>query len=231
MRSAPAGARCSSRSRGRATCATARCAAGTSPSSTHRMPAPPGPACRTRGGRATGDRGVPAGVRPGTVGRVLPLARGWLLRARAAQGLAGRDGRPDRDRRGGRRAGVRAGRGRRRAWPQTRPTAALRLLPGFDQWVLGPGTDATSVIAAARRSAVSRTAGWIAPVVLRGGRVAGTWTLDGDGSRSTGSRRPVPHRHRASWPGSWSVGRPSPIARWTSRSASRPRAERLAAVR
>jgi hypothetical protein len=55
----------------------------------------------------------------------------------------------------------------------------LRLLPGFDQWVLGPGTDAAAIIDPARRTAVSRTAGWISPVVLRGGRVTGTWSLDG----------------------------------------------------
>ncbi|MFN8624202.1 MAG: crosslink repair DNA glycosylase YcaQ family protein [Chloroflexota bacterium] len=60
-----------------------------------------------------------------------------------------------------------------------RPTDELRLLPGFDQWVLGPGTDAASIIAPARRTAVSRTAGWIAPVVIRGGRVTGTWEVDG----------------------------------------------------
>jgi hypothetical protein len=61
----------------------------------------------------------------------------------------------------------------------TEPTDGLRLLPGFDQWVLGPGTDAAAIIDPARRTAVSRTAGWIAPVVLRGGRVTGTWSLDG----------------------------------------------------
>lgn len=61
----------------------------------------------------------------------------------------------------------------------TEPTDELRLLPGFDQWVLGPGTDATAILAKERRTAVSRTAGWIAPIVLRGGRVVGTWSLDG----------------------------------------------------
>jgi hypothetical protein len=61
-----------------------------------------------------------------------------------------------------------------------RPDDGLRLLPGFDQWVLGPGTDAAPIIAPARRTAVSRAAGWIAPVVIRGGRVVGTWALDGD---------------------------------------------------
>ena len=56
----------------------------------------------------------------------------------------------------------------------------LRLLPGFDQWVLGPGTDDGHVTPAARRSAVSKTAGWIAPTVVVGGFVRGTWALDGD---------------------------------------------------
>jgi Winged helix DNA-binding domain len=62
----------------------------------------------------------------------------------------------------------------------SKPTDALRLLPGFDQWVLGPGTDDTHVIPPGRRAAVSRTAGWIAPVVVAGGVVSGTWELDGD---------------------------------------------------
>lgn len=48
----------------------------------------------------------------------------------------------------------------------------------FDQWVLGPGTGDTSLLAADRRSAVSKTAGWIAPIVLVGGVVRGTWDLD-----------------------------------------------------
>jgi len=61
-----------------------------------------------------------------------------------------------------------------------RPSTAVRLLPGFDEYVLGPGTDDGRVIAAPRRAAVSRTAGWISPVVVAQGTVAGTWELDGD---------------------------------------------------
>jgi hypothetical protein len=60
------------------------------------------------------------------------------------------------------------------------PARTLRLLPGFDQWVLGPGTDDVHVLPAARRSAVSRQSGWIAPSVVVGGVVCGTWKLDGD---------------------------------------------------
>ena len=57
-----------------------------------------------------------------------------------------------------------------------KPTKALRLLPGFDQWVLGPGTDDPRIVAPARRAAVSRQAGWISPLVVvgrRGGRNMG----------------------------------------------------------
>jgi len=64
-----------------------------------------------------------------------------------------------------------------------KPTKAVRLLPGFDQWVLGPGTDDPRIVAPARRAAVSRQAGWISPVVLLGGVVAGTWELDGSTAR------------------------------------------------
>jgi hypothetical protein len=60
----------------------------------------------------------------------------------------------------------------------TAPGRGVRLLPAFDQYVLGPGTGDTRVIASARRSQVSRAAGWISPVVLAGGRVAGVWNID-----------------------------------------------------
>ncbi|MGK5518553.1 DNA glycosylase AlkZ-like family protein [Micromonospora sp. URMC 107] len=56
-----------------------------------------------------------------------------------------------------------------------RPDDAVRLLPAFDQWVLGPGTKDTTVVPAERRSSVSRAAGWISPVVVHRGRVVGTW--------------------------------------------------------
>ena len=63
---------------------------------------------------------------------------------------------------------------------RARPSTAVRLLAGFDQYVLGPGTKDGHVVPAARRAAVSRQSGWISPVVLAGGRVSGTWELDGD---------------------------------------------------
>lgn len=58
----------------------------------------------------------------------------------------------------------------------TRPTGAVRLLPRYDQWVLGPGTADAHVVPATVRSEVSRGA----HVVAVGGPVAGTWRLVGD---------------------------------------------------
>jgi hypothetical protein len=57
---------------------------------------------------------------------------------------------------------------------------AIRLLPGFDQWVLGPGTADGVVTPKERRAEVSRQAGWISPVVIVGGVVRGTWDLRSD---------------------------------------------------
>ncbi|HEU0237351.1 MAG TPA: crosslink repair DNA glycosylase YcaQ family protein [Candidatus Limnocylindrales bacterium] len=62
----------------------------------------------------------------------------------------------------------------------TVPTEAVRLLPGFDLYVLGPGTADGHVVPPTRRAAVSRQAGWISPVVVAAGVVSGTWELDGD---------------------------------------------------
>jgi Winged helix DNA-binding domain len=59
----------------------------------------------------------------------------------------------------------------------TPPDVPVRLLPAFDQYLLGPGTKDVHVLAAARRREVSRAAGWIAPVVVSGGRVVGTWEV------------------------------------------------------
>ena len=59
-----------------------------------------------------------------------------------------------------------------------KPSTAVRLLPGFDQYVLGPGTSDPNLVPPAHRAAVSRAGGWISPVVVSRGRVAGTWEAD-----------------------------------------------------
>jgi hypothetical protein len=55
----------------------------------------------------------------------------------------------------------------------TTPTTTMRLLPGYDQWVLGPGTADAHVVPPARRSLISRQAN----IVVLGGVVSGTWSL------------------------------------------------------
>ena len=59
----------------------------------------------------------------------------------------------------------------------TAPTSVIRLLPGYDQWVLGPGTADSHVVPAARRALISRQAN----IVIAGGVVSGTWSLSNDG--------------------------------------------------
>ena len=59
------------------------------------------------------------------------------------------------------------------------PHRGARLLGGFDQYVLGPGTGDEALLPQQHRAAVSRTAGWISPAVVVDGRVAGVWTVAG----------------------------------------------------
>jgi hypothetical protein len=56
------------------------------------------------------------------------------------------------------------------------PSYAVRLLPGHDQWVMGPGTKDTHVTPGPLRELVTRKAN---PVVV-GGVVRGTWAREGD---------------------------------------------------
>jgi hypothetical protein len=55
-------------------------------------------------------------------------------------------------------------------------TTATRLLPGYDQWVLGPGTADPHVVPPARRPLITRGAN----IVIVGGIVTGTWSLAAD---------------------------------------------------
>ena len=51
------------------------------------------------------------------------------------------------------------------------PTDAITLLPGYDPWVLGPGTADARLVSKQRRSLVSSGRN----LVVQGGRVCGTW--------------------------------------------------------
>jgi hypothetical protein len=52
---------------------------------------------------------------------------------------------------------------------------SIALLPGFDPYVMGHASRG-HLVDAAHLSRVSRTAGWISPVMLAGGRVVATWS-------------------------------------------------------
>jgi hypothetical protein len=79
----------------------------------------------------------------------------------------------------------------------TRASRVVRLLPAFDPYVLGAGTDDPHVVPPAHRRDVSREAGWIAPVVLAGGVVAGTWEQGDDSTPRIASFRGAPRVPRA----------------------------------
>lgn len=57
----------------------------------------------------------------------------------------------------------------------TEPATGVRLLGPFDQYVIAVSRE---LIPADNLAKVSRTAGWISPVVLHEGRIAGVWTND-----------------------------------------------------
>jgi DNA glycosylase AlkZ-like len=57
----------------------------------------------------------------------------------------------------------------------TPATTAVRLLPGYDQWVLGPGIADAHVVPPARRTLVTGKAN----LVIAGGVVSGTWSVAG----------------------------------------------------
>ena len=56
------------------------------------------------------------------------------------------------------------------------PCDAVRLLPGFDPWVFGPGTADTRLLAPTRRTLATKGTN----LVIRGGVVSGTWRVHGD---------------------------------------------------
>lgn len=58
----------------------------------------------------------------------------------------------------------------------TPPSSGVRLLPGHDQWVLGPGTADHHVVPPARRKVVTRGSN----LVIVGGVVSGTWSIAQD---------------------------------------------------
>ncbi len=63
------------------------------------------------------------------------------------------------------------------------PEPAVRLLPAFDQYVIGAPRDRAAVLEDGVRDRVYRKGGWISPVLLAGGRMAGVWSHEREGDR------------------------------------------------
>src|SRR5579864_3448238 len=55
------------------------------------------------------------------------------------------------------------------------PIRSVRLLPGFDQYVIGASRHAEHLLPGDLRHRVYRPQGWVSPVLLVNGRMEGTW--------------------------------------------------------
>ena len=58
---------------------------------------------------------------------------------------------------------------------QTAPSDTVRLLPAFDHYVVAAPRDTPAVLPAAGKDRVYRPQGWLSPVLLVDGRLAGVW--------------------------------------------------------
>lgn len=63
------------------------------------------------------------------------------------------------------------------------PEGVVRLLPAFDHYVVAAPRDAEAVLPAAHRARVYRPQGWLSPVLLVDGRIAGVWSHEAAGGR------------------------------------------------
>jgi hypothetical protein len=63
------------------------------------------------------------------------------------------------------------------------PAGTVRLLPAFDPHVVAAPRDREEVLPAKRRGEVYRPQGWLSPVVVVDGRIAGTWRHEREAAR------------------------------------------------
>jgi hypothetical protein len=77
----------------------------------------------------------------------------------------------------------------------TKPFVGVRLLPGFDAYVNDLPRRVDALLPVDRHDDVHRVAGWVSPVVIVDGRVAGTWEL------ASGKRGRLEVTPFASWRG------------------------------
>ncbi len=63
------------------------------------------------------------------------------------------------------------------------PTDVARLLPAFDQWIVGAARDGPALLDPRHRARVYRPQGWLSPVLLVNGRMVGVWRHTRKGRR------------------------------------------------
>jgi len=63
------------------------------------------------------------------------------------------------------------------------PTGVVRLLPAFDHYVVAAPRDRDAVLPSDQRARVYRPQGWLSPVLLVDGRMAGVWAHERKGDR------------------------------------------------
>jgi uncharacterized protein YcaQ len=63
------------------------------------------------------------------------------------------------------------------------PAGVVRLLPGFDHYVVAAPRGEDAVVPAAHRDRVYRPQGWLSPVLVRDARILGTWRHERAGER------------------------------------------------
>jgi hypothetical protein len=78
-----------------------------------------------------------------------------------------------------------------------KPAHSVRLLPAFDQYVVGASRHAQNLMAGGTRAQVYRAQGWLSPVLLADGVMLGVWRHEIKGSRVEVSIQPF--RRVAPW--------------------------------
>jgi hypothetical protein len=63
------------------------------------------------------------------------------------------------------------------------PTKSVRLLPGFDPYIIGSTRHAAKLMVGDYKARVHRPQGWVSPVLLVGGRIDGVWRHERKGKR------------------------------------------------
>jgi uncharacterized protein YcaQ len=69
------------------------------------------------------------------------------------------------------------------ALAEASPTKSVRLLPGFDPYIIGSTRHATKLMTGDFKARVHRPQGWVSPVLLVDGRIDGVWRHERKGKR------------------------------------------------